>query len=55
MISDAEAEEKLVDRMLGLLEDEMAREKLSENIKHLGIADAAERIAAEVQNILPGK
>jgi UDP-N-acetylglucosamine--N-acetylmuramyl-(pentapeptide) pyrophosphoryl-undecaprenol N-acetylglucosamine transferase len=55
MISDAEAEEKLVDRMLGLLEDEMAREQLSENIKHLGIADAAERIAAEVQKILPGK
>jgi UDP-N-acetylglucosamine--N-acetylmuramyl-(pentapeptide) pyrophosphoryl-undecaprenol N-acetylglucosamine transferase len=52
MISDAEAEEKLVDRMLDLLEDETEQEQLSENIKQLGIADASERIAAEVNKIL---
>jgi len=52
MIPDAEAAGKLVDRMLALMEDEEEKEKLSVNIKNLGIADAADRIAAEANKIL---
>jgi len=52
MITDAEAGGKLVDRMLALMEDREEKEKLSLNIKSLGIADAAERIATEVYKIL---
>ena len=52
MIPDAEAVGKLVDRMLALMEDREEKEKLSVNIKSLGIADAAERIAAEAHKIL---
>lgn len=52
MISDDEAGEKLVDRMLALLEDEAEQKELSKNIKQLGIGDASERIAAEVHKIL---
>jgi len=52
MISDAEAGEKLVDRMLTLLEDDAEQIQLSKHIKLLGIEDASERIAAEVHKIL---
>jgi UDP-N-acetylglucosamine--N-acetylmuramyl-(pentapeptide) pyrophosphoryl-undecaprenol N-acetylglucosamine transferase len=52
MIPDTEATGKLVDRMLELMEDREEKEKLSGNIKTLGIADAAERIATEVYKIL---
>jgi UDP-N-acetylglucosamine--N-acetylmuramyl-(pentapeptide) pyrophosphoryl-undecaprenol N-acetylglucosamine transferase len=52
MIPDAEAREKLVDRMLLLLEDDSEQAQLSKNIKQLGIADASQRIAAEVSKIL---
>ena len=52
MIRDVEAREKLVDRMLELMEDEKEKKKLSKNIKQLGINDASQRIAAEVQLIL---
>lgn len=52
MIPDAEAAGKLVDRMLELMEDGEEKEKLSVNIKNLGIADAAERIAGEAHKIL---
>jgi UDP-N-acetylglucosamine--N-acetylmuramyl-(pentapeptide) pyrophosphoryl-undecaprenol N-acetylglucosamine transferase len=52
MIPDTEAPGKLVDRMLELMEDREGKEKLSGNIKTLGIADAAERIATEVYKIL---
>jgi UDP-N-acetylglucosamine--N-acetylmuramyl-(pentapeptide) pyrophosphoryl-undecaprenol N-acetylglucosamine transferase len=52
MIPDAEAVGKLVDRMLTLMEDREEKKKLSGNIKSLGIADAAERIATEVHKIL---
>lgn len=52
MISDAEAGDQLVDRMLKLMEDRTEREKLSKNIKQLGIVDASQRIAAEAQKIL---
>ncbi|MDF1574992.1 MAG: undecaprenyldiphospho-muramoylpentapeptide beta-N-acetylglucosaminyltransferase [Bacteroidales bacterium] len=52
MVADAEAGEKLVDCLLRLMEDEEEKENLSNNIKVLGIADASQRIAAEVQKIL---
>lgn len=52
MVPDAEAGEQLVDRMLKLMEDRTEKEKLSKNIKQLGIVDASQRIAAEVQKIL---
>ena len=52
MVPDAEAGEQLVDRMLKLMEDRTEKEMLSKNIKQLGIVDASQRIAAEVQNIL---
>jgi UDP-N-acetylglucosamine--N-acetylmuramyl-(pentapeptide) pyrophosphoryl-undecaprenol N-acetylglucosamine transferase len=55
MISDAEAEEKLVDRMLRLLADEKEKKQLSEHIKQLGIRDASARIASEIQKILVEK
>lgn len=52
MIPDVDAGELLVDRMLKLMEDEEEKENLSKNIKELGIVDASQRIAAEVQHIL---
>jgi UDP-N-acetylglucosamine--N-acetylmuramyl-(pentapeptide) pyrophosphoryl-undecaprenol N-acetylglucosamine transferase len=52
MITDAEAEEKLVDRMLALMEDDAEQQQLSKHIKQLGIADASRRIAAEVDKLL---
>jgi UDP-N-acetylglucosamine--N-acetylmuramyl-(pentapeptide) pyrophosphoryl-undecaprenol N-acetylglucosamine transferase len=55
MVSDAEAEEQLVDRMLGLMEDDKLRKELSKNIRQLGIADASKRIANEVLKILDEK
>ena len=55
MVSDSEAEEQLVDCMLGLMEDEKLRKELSTNIRQLGIPDASQRIAAEVHKILEVK
>ena len=55
MVSDALAEEQLVDRMLELMEDDKLKEELSANIKLLGIPDASQRIAAEVLKILEEK
>jgi len=55
MIADCEAEEKLVDTMLGLLEDEKRQQELSGNIRKLGISDAAERIAAELIKLREAK
>ncbi len=52
MVSDAEAQEKLVTRMLALLEDDILRQELSTNIRQLGQPDASQRIAAEVLKIL---
>jgi UDP-N-acetylglucosamine--N-acetylmuramyl-(pentapeptide) pyrophosphoryl-undecaprenol N-acetylglucosamine transferase len=52
MIPDAEAGERLVDTMLSLMEDPEEKQKLSRNIKGLGMADSSKRIAAEVQKIL---
>jgi UDP-N-acetylglucosamine--N-acetylmuramyl-(pentapeptide) pyrophosphoryl-undecaprenol N-acetylglucosamine transferase len=55
LVSDADAEEQLVDKMLGLLEDNKLRKELSQNIKKLGIPDASQRIAGEVYKILEEK
>jgi UDP-N-acetylglucosamine--N-acetylmuramyl-(pentapeptide) pyrophosphoryl-undecaprenol N-acetylglucosamine transferase len=52
MIPDGEAPEKLVDTMLGLLDDQERRKELSGEIKKLAIPDASERIAAEVGKII---
>jgi UDP-N-acetylglucosamine--N-acetylmuramyl-(pentapeptide) pyrophosphoryl-undecaprenol N-acetylglucosamine transferase len=52
MIPDAEAVEKLVDRMLKLMDDRAEKSKLSKNIRQLGIADASKRIAEEALKIL---
>jgi UDP-N-acetylglucosamine--N-acetylmuramyl-(pentapeptide) pyrophosphoryl-undecaprenol N-acetylglucosamine transferase len=52
MIPDGEAPEKLVDTMLGLLDDQERRKELSGQIKKLAIPDASERIAAEVGKII---
>ncbi len=52
MIPDTAAREQLVDRMLKLMEDRVEQKSLSKNIKQLGIVDASQRIAAEVQQIL---
>jgi UDP-N-acetylglucosamine--N-acetylmuramyl-(pentapeptide) pyrophosphoryl-undecaprenol N-acetylglucosamine transferase len=52
MIPDAEAVEKLVDRMLKLMDDRPERDKLSKNIRQLGIVDASKRIAEEALKIL---
>jgi len=52
MIPDAEAGEQLVDRMLTLMEDPTEQMELSKHIKKLGIVDASQRIAAEVEKIL---
>ncbi len=52
MVTDAEASEQLVDRVLGLMDDGKLKEELSTNIRQLGIPDASQRIAVEVLKIL---
>jgi UDP-N-acetylglucosamine:LPS N-acetylglucosamine transferase len=41
--------------MLGLIGDDHRLQQLSENIKHLGIPDASERIVAEVLKLAESK
>jgi UDP-N-acetylglucosamine--N-acetylmuramyl-(pentapeptide) pyrophosphoryl-undecaprenol N-acetylglucosamine transferase len=55
MIADKEAEEQLVDRMLGLMDDGMLKKDLGTNIRQLGIPDSSQRIAGEVFKILEEK
>ena len=55
MLPDRDAEQKLVDTIFDLLEDEEKQQELSENIKKLGISDAAERIAVEVTKLMENK
>lgn len=52
MVPDNRARELLVDTMLRLMENGEQKMELSENIKSLGIADASQRIAAEVFKIM---
>lgn len=55
MLADSEAEQKLLDTIFDLLNDENKQLELSENIKKLGIPDAAERIAGEVTKLMEDK
>ena len=55
MLPDRDAEQKLVDTIFDLLEDEEKQQELSENIKKLGISNAAERIAVEVTKLMENK
>lgn len=55
MVADREAEQKLVDTMLELLMDKEKQAVLSENIKQLGIPDAAGKIATEVTKLMYGE
>ena len=55
MLSDRDAEQKLVDTIFDLLNDEEKQQELSENIKKLGISNAAERIAVEVTKLMENK
>jgi len=52
LVRDVEAGELLVDRMLGLMDDQAEKEKLAQNIRQLGIFDASQAIAAEVKKLL---
>jgi len=52
MVPDMEAEEKLVDRMLELMENREQKKELSANIRKLGVADASQRIATEVIKLM---
>lgn len=52
MIRDTDARDQLVDGMLNLAGDVELYKKLSKNIKELGIADAAQRIAAELRKMV---
>jgi UDP-N-acetylglucosamine--N-acetylmuramyl-(pentapeptide) pyrophosphoryl-undecaprenol N-acetylglucosamine transferase len=52
MVPDHEAGEKLVDVMLDLVKDVPRQQKLSENIRPMGIPDASDRIAREVKKLI---
>ncbi len=52
LVRDDDAGEQLLDRMLALMGNREEQERLSKNIKQLGIADASGRIAAEAELIL---
>ena len=54
MISDKDARDKLVPEILGLAKNKAEQEILKENIGKLAIADADEKIAAEILKILNG-
>ncbi|MCD4834337.1 MAG: undecaprenyldiphospho-muramoylpentapeptide beta-N-acetylglucosaminyltransferase [Bacteroidales bacterium] len=52
MIKDMEAREKLVDAVLGLIENKGQIKKLSENIKGMALRDSAKNIAEEVLKLV---
>lgn len=52
MVPDSQAREQLVDMMLELMDNRQQQKEMSENIKRLGIADASQRIAAEVLKLM---
>ncbi|MCH2046920.1 MAG: undecaprenyldiphospho-muramoylpentapeptide beta-N-acetylglucosaminyltransferase [Saprospiraceae bacterium] len=52
LVKDVEAHEKLCPSALGLLQSESEQKMLSRSIKQLGIADAADRIAEEVLQLV---
>lgn len=52
MLKDSEAEEKLLEMLRGLLEDDSRREALQRNIGKLAIRDSDEAIAKEILKII---
>lgn len=52
IVKDSDAGDKLVDRVLSLVNDEKEKKALSDNIKELGIPDAAQRIVEELKIIM---
>ncbi|MFT5821932.1 MAG: UDP-N-acetylglucosamine--N-acetylmuramyl-(pentapeptide) pyrophosphoryl-undecaprenol N-acetylglucosamine transferase [Crocinitomix sp.] len=52
LVKDIDANEHLVDQTLSLLSDEAKMKTLSENIRKLGINDAAERILTEIEKLI---
>ncbi|PID91452.1 MAG: undecaprenyldiphospho-muramoylpentapeptide beta-N-acetylglucosaminyltransferase [Bacteroidetes bacterium] len=52
MVRDADAEQELVGRLIALLDDEALMGRMSENMRRLGIPDAANRIAEEVKKTM---
>ena len=55
LVRDSEVEEDLVPTAIALLKNQVQRDKLSNNIRKLGIYDAAEIIASEVIKIARNK
>jgi UDP-N-acetylglucosamine--N-acetylmuramyl-(pentapeptide) pyrophosphoryl-undecaprenol N-acetylglucosamine transferase len=53
-IADIEAEAKLIDKVLELLNDKETQKKLSDNIGKMAMPDADEVIAKEVMKIAAG-
>jgi UDP-N-acetylglucosamine--N-acetylmuramyl-(pentapeptide) pyrophosphoryl-undecaprenol N-acetylglucosamine transferase len=51
LVKDAEAREKLVPRVLELLNNPSEQEQLSKNIAAMGIPDAADRIVEEIMEL----
>lgn len=52
LVKDVEAREKLVDEMVGLINDTERGDKLAANIKKMGIPDAANRILKEIEKLI---
>jgi len=52
LVKDVDAQEKLVDTTIELLNDEEERKILAVNIKQMGIPDAPERILKEIEKLI---
>jgi len=52
LVKDSEAVENLVDTTINLVNDENRANALANNIKKLGISDAAQRILAEIEKLV---
>ncbi len=52
MILDADCRRQLAGEVIGLLDDDSRREKLSENIKKMALVDADEKIVDEIYKLL---
>ena len=52
MVKDAEAQEKLIDATLRLMDDQDQQKQLSQNIKKMGRPEAANDIAKEILSLI---
>lgn len=52
LIKDSEAKQLIIKKALEVLDDEVLRERLGQNIRQLAVTDAAERIATEVLQLV---